>query len=112
LKLFIAAAALLTLVGCGDLSDSGGGDGGGGSDDDSSLACDHFRNVASDAAEGLYTEAELREKLKEVEGNAIIATPAVQRAATDMLSAITQGQSQRFERAIGDMSAACSAAGH
>lgn len=78
--------------------------------EDSSLACDHFRNVASDASDGLLTDTELREKLKEVQGNAIIATQEVQGAAKAMLRAFTQRTGE--VRAIQAMDKACSKAGH
>jgi hypothetical protein len=77
--------------------------------DRSSLACDHFRNVLGDA--DVLTPQELRVKLQEVEGNANIATPAVQRSARALLVAATAGNTEGVTQAAGDLSAACRAAG-
>lgn len=79
--------------------------------ENSQLACDHFRNVAGDASEGTLTDQELREKLKEVEDNAVIATEEVQEAATAMLRAITQGDAEALSQAVEEMDAACTDAG-
>lgn len=76
----------------------------------SALACDHFRNVLDDV--GVLSVAELREKLKEVHGNASIATPAVRSAARDLLAAATTGTSSEVQQAARDMSAACRATGN
>lgn len=80
--------------------------------DQSSLACDHFRNVMIDVQNGVLTDAEIREKLQEVEDNASIATDGVQQAAIGMLSAITQGDAGELTKAAGEMDAACAASGH
>lgn len=79
--------------------------------DDSSLACNHFRNIAGDVTKGVLTPTELRSKLKEVESNASIGTPEVQHAATRMLSSSTAGglPSPESITAMGD---ACKAAGY
>jgi uncharacterized lipoprotein YajG len=78
-------------------------------DRSSSLACDHFRNVLGDA--DILTSQELRVKLQEVESNANIATPAVQRSARDLLVAATAGDAEGVTRAVVELSDACSAAG-
>lgn len=92
--------------------ESGTGNGSGDSArENSSLACDHFRNIAGDASSGILTDAELREKLKEVDDNASIATVRVRNAARRMLAGATSGSSD-FEAAIREMGAACAAAGH
>jgi hypothetical protein len=78
--------------------------------DQSSLACDHFRNVAYDAGHGLLTIPELRNKVKEVYDDAIIATPEVQVAARNMLASVTSGDLSASDvTALGN---ACAAAGH
>lgn len=77
----------------------------------SSLACDHFRNVLQDASDGVLTGPELRAKLKEVEGNANIATPGVQSAARQLLAAATGGSSAEVQGAAAQMLAACKVAG-
>jgi len=74
---------------------------------DSSLACDHFRNIAGDIADGVLTDSEIRSKLREVESNASIATPAIQSAARRMLAAATQGDTPGLTSAAQDMGAAC-----
>lgn len=80
--------------------------------DGSSLACDHFRNVARDYADGVLTLDELRDKLKEVRDDSIIATPRVQSAATEMLAKITAGDLEGLSPAVTEMGAACGATGH
>lgn len=79
---------------------------------DSSLACDHFRNVMSDAKQGILTDSELRDKLQQVNGDADIGTSDVQSAATAMLAAITQGDSLGLSDAEGQMYSACIASGN
>ena len=96
---------VFAFVGCSE-SSSSGGDGDTGSVS-ASLACDHFRNVAGDASDGLLTDAELREKLKEVYDNSIGAAPEITAAARDMLAAITSGTNQEFTRSIRAMGKAC-----
>jgi hypothetical protein len=73
--------------------------------------CEHFRNVASDAPQGILTDQELREKLREVDDNAVIATDAVRQGARDMLAAITSGTAREFSRAIRRTDRAWTAAG-
>lgn len=106
---FITVMFFALCGACGVAIASGGS---AGPSDHSGLACDHFRNVSSDAAKGLLTGLELRGKLREVYSNASIATPAVQAAAQEMLSLITTANSTGFVRAIGEMDDACRAAGH
>lgn len=77
----------------------------------SQLACEHFRNVMRDAADGVLTDAELRVKLKEVDDDTGIATPEVQAAGRAMLKAITAGDVPAFTAAIKGMGEACTAAG-
>lgn len=78
----------------------------------SSLACNHFRNIMNDLGNETLTPTEAREKLKEVDDNASIATPEVQTAATAMLRAATQDDGPGFLSAVGEMDQACEAAGH
>jgi|GEM_PF-2635934 len=78
-----------------------------------SLGCDHFRNITSDAAKGLLTDAELRDKLKQVYSDAEVSSNSgISSGATEMLSAITSGDTTAFTTAINDFSAACTAVGH
>ena len=79
---------------------------------ESRLACNHFRNVARDVGRGVLTDVELRKKLKEVDDDAVIATPQVRSAATAMLAAMTTGTASDLLEAIGEMDSACSTAGH
>lgn len=107
-------AIVLVFTVCNQmLSGSSSTSSGGGADTSSDLACDHFRNIAADMSAGIMTVDEFREKLKEVEGNASIATPRIQEAATELLAAVTAGDSgDRFSAAVSEMGAACSEAGH
>lgn len=70
-------------------------------------ACTHFRNVVSDGAAGLLTDAELREKLKEVNSSASSAELSIRRAGTNMLSAVTRGDTDGYVAAGTQMLAAC-----
>jgi hypothetical protein len=76
------------------------------------LACSHFRNVSGDAADGLLTDAELRDKLKEVHEDAQVSEePGVADSARRMLAAATSGDTAELELAITAMDQACSDAG-
>lgn len=106
---------MLALTGCADIeSYDGEAEDKAASErqDDSSLACDHFRNVASDGAQGLMTDEEMREKLKEVYDNSIIATADVRDAAREMLASSTSGDMTGLRRAAKDMDRACTASGN
>lgn len=107
---------LLAFGGCvwvfsGDDSGGGGGDGGGGGGGRDILAeraCRTFRSVASDASAGHLTDAELRERLREVNEQSQMADDDdVRSAASDMFAAITQGDDVRFSSAIEEMASAC-----
>jgi hypothetical protein len=104
-----STAALVVLIGGGFLYNAITGVKPEPPRDRSFLACDHFRNVLADA--DVLTPQELRVKLQEVEGNANIATPAVQRSARDLLVAATAGSTQGVTQAGGELLAACRAAG-
>ncbi len=78
----------------------------------SGLACRQFRATAGDAQKGILTNDELRKKLKEVNENAIIGTPAVQLAAQHSLAGITSGDAADFGVAVKEMDSACTTAGH
>ena len=81
-------------------------------DASSRLACSHFFNVANDASAGILTEAELREKLKEVNNDAQVSdVSGVRNAAREMLSAATSGDADAFTEAVTDMGDACRSAG-
>lgn len=81
-------------------------------DSDSSLACDHFHNVAYDAKHGLLTNDELRSKLQEVYENSSIATIQVRDAARHMLRAATAGDEQDLKVAVNEMESACRESGN
>lgn len=90
------------------------GSNGSGSEGDASaeLACTHFRNVAADAGAGILTGSELRTKLQEVYNDAQVSLePGVADGAREMLAAVTEGDTQRFETAATDFSSSCSSAG-
>lgn len=76
---------------------------------DSRLACVHFRNVVGDA--DVLSDEELRDKIKEVHGDAVIATPGVEAAAREALAAITADDVEAFGVAIRRLSDECAAAG-
>ncbi len=104
-------SAILLLTACG-ASGASGGRGGSSKRSDSSLACDHFRNIAHDASAGLLTHSELRDKLEEVYSDASIATSRVLNASQTMLAAATADDLSRLTQAVHQMDSACSATGH
>lgn len=102
----LAIVALLVLAGC---SPSSGGSSG---DASANLACTHFRDVASDAANGLLTDTELRGKLQEVYGDAKYSdSPGIASGAQRMLRDVTNGDSADMNQAIPAFGDACTAAG-
>jgi len=108
-KILVTVVVLLALVGCGEPTPEDESET---AQRSSRLSCNHFRNVMRDIGNGVLTPGEVREKLKEVESDALIATPEVQVAATDMLRASTQDDGEAFLGAAQQMSEACAAAGH
>lgn len=80
--------------------------------DNSSEPCSEFRSAAHDYTLGVLTPDELRNRLKTVRADASVATAAVQRAATNMLSALTLGAGDAFASAITEMGSACAATGN
>lgn len=75
-------------------------------------ACRHFRNVADDAQRGLLTDAELREKLREVLRVARIADgPGVERHAEGLFAAVTQRDEEAMKQHTEGLDKACREAG-
>lgn len=74
-------------------------------------ACELFQDVADDVAAGVLTAPELREKLKEIDGDARVAPDDVKTAAEAMLRASTQGDSAALITAGSQMTAACAPEG-
>lgn len=103
----VAALTLLAGVACGTDNGSGGSQDRPG-DASARAACGHFHNVAVDARDGVLTEDELREKLREVNDTAQASdvTP-VRNAAREMFAAITSGTADEFDEAVRRMSSAC-----
>ena len=72
------------------------------------LACGHFRNVAGDIAAGVLTDAEVREKLQEVDRSASVSEEAgIASGARAMLAAVTRGDLAALTEAVGDFGDAC-----
>jgi hypothetical protein len=112
LILFGAVVALFilgTLLSGGEDSSSTQSDSRSEAQKASGLACRHFRNIANDA--DVLTDAEIREKMKEVHDDANIASPAVRTAAREVLAAITSGTNAEFATAVERLDRACEAAG-
>lgn len=79
-----------------------------GADASARLACPHFRNIAGDAADGLITGPELREKIKEVEDNASVSeVPGLSESGRRLLRAVTQGDADEFIAAVDAFSEKC-----
>ncbi len=75
-------------------------------------SCAEFRRTAADAAKGILTDAELREKLKKVQSRGSTAEPDIRDASTRVLSSVTQGDGPGASQAMADMFAACDKAGY
>lgn len=107
MRILAIALTLTAMMGCSDTGVSGETSTEDSTEEstDSSLACNHFRNVAGDY--DVLTPAELREKLKEVYDNSIIASPEVRSAARSMLAAATAGDDSALGKAVREMGAAC-----
>ncbi len=104
LAVILSVAAV--LAGCEDAPSGSAGTG----DASARNACGHFRNVVRDA--GILTDAELREKLKEVDRSASVSDVfAVRAASRAMLSNATSGDADAFGVAVLDMSSGCSSIG-
>jgi hypothetical protein len=77
------------------------------------LACQHFRDVADDAANGILSGFELRGKLQEVYGDARYSdSPGIASGAQRMLRDATEGNTTDFRPAVQSFSASCTAAGY
>jgi hypothetical protein len=103
-RLISALLAAVLLAGC-DLPESQGRDP---YDEDASaqFACASFYDLADEA--DLLTDVEIRERLLAVWDDAQVSTRRpVREAARDMLAAITDGETRRFERAVSRMGDAC-----
>lgn len=103
----VSVGVILALfVGCVALSDDGDSERTGPSDASASVACRHFRNIVGDAP--MMTDAELREKLQEVETSASVAeSPTLRDAARDMVIEVTRGTTAGFEDAVGRFGNEC-----
>lgn len=102
--------AALLLSGCASTSSSTASTNDGTQDADASaqLACAHFRDVVADETSGVLTDAELRDKLKEVYDKARYSSDAgIPAGAQEMLAAVTQGDSAGLRRGLNDFGAAC-----
>jgi len=101
-RVLLAAAALALLaVGCGGTETT---------DVDSAVlvSCGDFRSVMADFGSGVLTDAELREKLKEIDRSASVSEHAdIRTGARSMLAAVTGGDVDGFFAAASKFDAAC-----
>lgn len=75
-------------------------------------ACQHFRNVMDDVAAGILTDAELREKAREVRNMASGSEePGLAQAGTRLLAGMTTGTTEDLLEAAGDFDRECDQAG-
>jgi hypothetical protein len=75
-------------------------------------ACEHFRNIMSDVANGILTDAELREKFRGVHRSASISDePGLAQAGTKLLASMTTGTTQDLLKAAGQFDRECDQAG-
>lgn len=109
----LCAGLVATLAdGSSSGSDSTDSDSSSGASASAELACEHFRNIMGDVSDGVLTDSELREKLKEVDSDAYVADEAdIVAASRDMLAAATTGGVSDLTVAVTDMDSACENAG-
>jgi hypothetical protein len=110
-------AALLMAVllnGCGGSDAEPSGTGGGGraveprGDASARLACGHWANVFQDAVDGVLTDAEIRDKIIEIEDSASVSEQQrVATAARSLLQAATANDGDQFLDAANKMNKAC-----
>lgn len=75
-------------------------------------ACEHFRNIMSDVAAGILTDAELREKFREVHRSASVSDePGLAQAGTKLLASMTTGTTEDLLKAAGQFDRECDQAG-
>ena len=75
-------------------------------------ACDEFRRIMAQEAQGSITNAEIRERLEKVQARGSTAEPAIKDASTRVLATITSGDEPGFSAAAEDMIKACTEAGY
>lgn len=77
------------------------------------MACDHFANVWTDYGKGILSTPELRDKIKQVYGDAQYATSAgIADGAQALLAAATVDDGNAFWTAASAFSNACQTIGH
>jgi hypothetical protein len=75
-------------------------------------ACEHFRNIMSDVANGILTYAELREKFREVRRlESVSDEPGLAEAGTKLLASMTIGTTEDLLKAAGQFDRECDQAG-
>jgi hypothetical protein len=75
-------------------------------------ACAHFRNIMSDVAAGVLTDAELREKFREVHRSASVSEePGLAETGTKLLASMTTGTTEDLLEAAGRFDRECDQAG-
>lgn len=111
--LVVLLVLVAVLTGCASTSSSSNASGATVQADASAqLACSHFRNVVADEANGVLTDAELRNKLKEVYGDARYSSNAgIAGGARAMLAAVTQGDPAGLRRGLDAFGGACTRIG-
>jgi hypothetical protein len=103
--LTITALSLIALTAgaCGTSSASSSS---GASKNGSTLACGHWANIRGDVSAGILTISELRSKVSEVRDSA--TSPAVESAATKLLSGITSSDKSDIAAGAKALNSACS----
>lgn len=94
----VLALLALTAAACGTSSSSS-------SANKSVMACGHWNNIKGDVSAGILTDSELRSKISEVRSAA--TTPAVESAATELLSGITAHSTSRITSGAKALNTAC-----
>jgi hypothetical protein len=75
-------------------------------------ACQHFRNIMQDVADGTLTDTELRDKFREVRRLASVSEePGLAEAGTKLLASMTAGTTEELLLAAGDFDQECDEAG-
>jgi hypothetical protein len=109
-RLVCGVLLLLLVAGCGGGSDQGGEQQG--PDASAQVACADFRSAMRDVQQGILTDEELRDKVKEIDREASVSTQAgLASAGRAMLREVTTGTGEGFVLAAKLFDQSCDEAG-
>lgn len=78
----------------------------------SRVPCQHFRTIVDGTAAGHLTDAQAKQRARQMNSNTSEATPAVRDAAADVMTALNSDDADAYITAAKELGDACAAAGH